>query len=232
RNHAAAYPPLHKVNLTLPVILFNGVYLTEFHSGHNVLTSEFLPRPAVEDLLALASSLKVDPFMFSPANRIYHREISNPGSQNYVEEQGSNGRLHYVTDFNFLKTEEVSGSLFIGNRQALEPLYRGLKERYSTDLNLYFAEDITMREYYWLQVFHRNADKGRMVEKLAAHLKIPLAETVVFGDYLNDLEMFKVAGKALAVGNALPEIKQAAHQVIDSNDVLGVIAYLESLWQG
>ena len=68
-----------------------------------------------------------------------------------------------------------------------------------------------------------------MVEKLAERLQIPLSETVVFGDYLNDLEMFKIAGQAIAVGNALPEVKQAAHQVIGSNDALGVINYLESL---
>ena len=36
-------------------------------------------------------------------------------------------------------------------------------------------------------------------------------KTVVFGDYLNDLDMFKVSGHAIAVENALPEVKFAAH---------------------
>ena len=33
RNHASAHPLLRGLNLKLPVILFNGVYLTNFHTG-------------------------------------------------------------------------------------------------------------------------------------------------------------------------------------------------------
>lgn len=65
---------------------------------------------------------------------------------------------------------------------------------------------------------------------MARHLGISLSETVVFGDYLNDLDMFKVSGHAIAVENALPEVKSAAGQVIASNTDQGVITYLESLF--
>ena len=71
-----------------------------------------------------------------------------------------------------------------------------------------------------------------MVKKLSRHLNIPLSETVVFGDYLNDLAMFKIAGKAIAVANALPEVKEAANEVIGSNENYAVIEYLESLGFG
>ena len=40
---------------------------------------------------------------------------------------------------------------------------------------------------------------------------------VVFGDSLNDLTMFAVADVAVAVGNALPEVKAAADVVIEAN---------------
>ena len=65
RNHAAAYPPLQNLNLKLPVILFNGFYLTEFHSGRNILLSKSIPRHVVEDLLNLAGSMNIDPFIFN-----------------------------------------------------------------------------------------------------------------------------------------------------------------------
>ncbi|MFQ5672071.1 MAG: HAD family hydrolase [Nitrospinales bacterium] len=229
RNYDAAYPLLQALNLNLPVVLFNGVYLTEFHSGRNIRLSRFIPRHIVADLIDLAGSMGVDPFIFNQANRVYFRGVTNPGSQNYVREQGGNGRLQRVSHYDFLKSEDISGSLFIDSRAVLEPLYLALKEKYPADLNLYFAEDIAVRGHYWLQVFHRSANKGRMVEQLAEHAQIPLAKTVVFGDYLNDLEMFKIAGRAIAVENALPEVKRAAHQVIGGNDTFGVIDYLESL---
>ena len=48
---------------------------------------------------------------------------------------------------------------------------------------------------------------------------------VAVGDYTNDLELLQEADVAVAVGNALPEVKQIADHVICSNDE-DAIAYL------
>lgn len=45
------------------------------------------------------------------------------------------------------------------------------------------------------------------------------------GDYTNDLELLQEADVAVAVANALPEVKQVADHVICSNDE-DAIAYL------
>ena len=52
---------------------------------------------------------------------------------------------------------------------------------------------------------------------------------VVFGDYLNDLEMFAAAGRSIAMANALPDVLKAADQVIGSNAEAAVLTHLESL---
>ena len=70
-----------------------------------------------------------------------------------------------------------------------------------------------------------------MLKKMTEYLDISLSNTVVFGDYLNDLDMFKVAGYSIAVENALPEVKCMADQVIPSNIDQGVLVYLESLFE-
>ena len=70
-----------------------------------------------------------------------------------------------------------------------------------------------------------------MLRQMTEHFGIPLSKTVVFGDYLNDLDMFQVAGYSIAVENALPEVKYYAHHVISSNIDNGVIFYLESLFE-
>ena len=53
---------------------------------------------------------------------------------------------------------------------------------------------------------------------------------MVFGDYLNDLDMFQVAGYSVAMGNALPAVKESADQVIGSNSQGAVLDFLESIW--
>lgn len=231
RNYDSAYPLLRTLNLNIPAILFNGVYLTELQTGRNILMSGFISRRVVEGLISLTGSMDVDPFIYTynQKHHVYHRKVANPGSQNYVSEQGGDGRLQYVAQYDFLKSEDVAGMLLIDTHSVLEPLYLALKEKFPSDLNLYFAEDIAMRGYYWLQIYHSHIDKGRMLEQLAEHLKIPLSQTVVFGDYLNDLAMFRIAGRAIAMANALPQVKEAAHQIIGANATGAVIDYLESL---
>ena len=70
-----------------------------------------------------------------------------------------------------------------------------------------------------------------MLKRMAKYLGISLSRIVVFGDYLNDLDMFRIAGRAIAVENALPEVKSAAQQVISNNVDQGVICYLESIFE-
>ena len=87
-----------------------------------------------------------------------------------------------------------------------------------------------MKGYYWLQAFHQQANKGNMVEKLVDRLNLPLNKTMVFGDYLNDLDMFKVAGYSVAMENALPEVKEFADRIIGPNSQGAVLDFLESMW--
>ena len=234
RNHDSAHPLLRGLNLKLPVILFNGVYLTNFHTGKNFLMSDFITRKIILEIIGTVSTLGMDPFVytFNEEHRAYYRKASNPGAKAYVDSLDNDTRLQQVQDFSFADTERISGFLLIETRETLGPVYQYLKGKYSEELSCYFAQDLSISGYYWLQCYHQEADKGKMVKKLSRHLDIPLSETVVFGDYLNDLAMFKIAGKAIAVANALPEVKEAANEVIGSNENYAVIEYLESLGFG
>ena len=53
-------------------------------------------------------------------------------------------------------------------------------------------------------------------------------DITVFGDSVNDIGMFKLAGTSVAVSNALDEVKAVANVVLEySNDEDGVAHYLE-----
>ncbi len=231
RNYDSTHPILRDVNLQLPVILFNGAYLTHFETGENLDQSNFIAPHVVDALLEMTQQLGMDPFVYTYDERhyLYYRNAGNAGSQGYLKSLEGDGRLRYVEEYEFGEDERIAGFLLIDSPAALEPVYRSLKERFPEDLNLYFAKDIARPRFHWLQMFHRHADKGKMLRKLARRLDIPLSKIVVFGDYLNDLEMFEIAGKSIAVANALPEVKGAAHQVIGSHAEGAVLDYLESL---
>ena len=51
-------------------------------------------------------------------------------------------------------------------------------------------------------------------------------ELVVFGDEINDIDLFKIADKAIAVANAKSELIPFATGFTDSNENDGVAKYL------
>lgn len=81
----------------------------------------------------------------------------------------------------------------------------------------------------WLDLSHRLANKGRAIKVLQQEFNIGFDETMVFGDYLNDLEMMKEGYYSYAMENAHPDIKEAARFITVSNDEDGVMKVLESL---
>lgn len=60
----------------------------------------------------------------------------------------------------------------------------------------------------------RGIDKGTALEFIAQHARVPLAETVAVGDWLNDVPMFRVAGRSFAMGQAPDDVKACATDVL------------------
>jgi hydroxymethylpyrimidine pyrophosphatase-like HAD family hydrolase len=73
------------------------------------------------------------------------------------------------------------------------------------------------------------ADKGVALGVACEDLGIALSDVVAFGDSGNDLEMFRVCGAAVAMGQASDEIKSAATFVSAHNDQDGVAVAVERL---
>ncbi len=73
------------------------------------------------------------------------------------------------------------------------------------------------------------AHKGKALAVACADLGIGVQEVVAFGDSGNDLEMFKVAGASVAMGQADEELKAAATFVSARNDEDGVAVGIERL---
>lgn len=71
-------------------------------------------------------------------------------------------------------------------------------------------------------VVERNAGKAMGLVRLCEYYRIPLSETVAFGDSMNDYDIIKAAGKGIAMGNAMNELKKAADYVTDSIDQDGI----------
>lgn len=82
---------------------------------------------------------------------------------------------------------------------------------------------------HWLDLSDDLANKGYAIELLQKKYNISPEETLVFGDYNNDIEMLKRATYSFAMENSHPNITEIANYKTKSNDDLGVEFILKKL---
>lgn len=75
----------------------------------------------------------------------------------------------------------------------------------------------------WLDVMKADANKGKAVEMVQQKLGISYDETMVFGDYLNDLEMMNTGKYSFAMANAHEVLKKNSNYLAESNNDNGVV---------
>ena len=78
-----------------------------------------------------------------------------------------------------------------------------------------------------IEVSRAGVSKGGVIDELARGWGIDPADAIAFGDMPNDLEMFRWAGRSVAMDNAEPEVKLAATEVGDHHDADAVAQVLE-----
>lgn len=94
----------------------------------------------------------------------------------------------------------------------------------ATDCSVACYPDIFNKNIYNLEIFPPKVNKAAAITRLKEALGAD--RLVAFGDNLNDLSMLAAADVAVAVGNALPEVKAAADIVIEPNSTDAVARFI------
>jgi hypothetical protein len=90
----------------------------------------------------------------------------------------------------------------------------------------------TRSQPYYLDVTHRDANKGAVAEYLSRALSVPLAEIATIGDGPNDVSMFRKTGLSIAMGNASAAVRAAARFTTASHDDEGFAKAVERFVPG
>lgn len=87
--------------------------------------------------------------------------------------------------------------------------------------------DMARSSEIYLEIFPEGANKGQALEAICRNLDIRREETMAFGDQELDIPMLKEAGTAIAMGNAIEELKKLADFVTKSNNEAGIAFALD-----
>ncbi|REH93020.1 HAD-IIB family hydrolase, partial [Staphylococcus felis] len=128
------------------------------------------------------------------------------------------GTLKIVGNYDHL--EDIPGELImkvLAFDTDLEKIER-VKARLSEKSNL----EVSSSSRGNIEITHADAQKGTAVASIAEKLGVSLEDTMAIGDNLNDKSMLERVGYPVAMANAIPELKEHAKFVTDTNENSGV----------
>lgn len=111
--------------------------------------------------------------------------------------------------------------------EMLEQVYRDILS--SVPCTAIFYHDIFDPAVGLLEVYRKGCSKAAAIARLAQ--RVGAKRIVAFGDNLNDLPMLQAADYAVAMGNAVDEVKCLANEIIGPNTEHSVARWIESLYQ-
>lgn len=224
RSAASCGGLLEGLNITLPLVLMNGVFLYDY-ANKKYIGSRRLSRELSLNIISVFERFGKQPFQYVLSDSgelcVWFTGLRLEVQRSFYRERAG---LAYKTFEKREKYEDGDNTVYyamIDTREALEPVKRELEKL--RGLRCAFYEDI-YSQYWYLEVFSAQASKAQGIMELKR--LTGAQEVVAFGDNLNDLDMFRCADRAFAVANAVAQVRAAADGVIAANDEDGVAKYL------
>ncbi len=203
-----------ELGLNLPVICCHGA-LTKDFGANKILEHVPVPLQYAKPMIAFAEREGL-------AIAIYHDEAFYrlQGSQIYMDDMRGPGWHEAPSLSEILHAGAPTFIRFLG-QESVERMQREFR-----DLPLAFRYE-TWQDFVECAVLNREASKKNALAKLCADFGIPAERVLAIGDSRNDVPMLRWAGVGVAMGNALPEVRESVGYVTASNDRDGVAIAIE-----
>jgi hydroxymethylpyrimidine pyrophosphatase-like HAD family hydrolase len=116
----------------------------------------------------------------------------------------------------------VAGVIAVGTKDEIDALVSGLAPAAALVAPVMFPVSHDTLPGHWAMMARAaGATKGSALQWIAAHHGIDVREVVAVGDWLNDVSMFRVAGRSFAMAHAIEEVKAAATEHLRADVTTG-----------
>jgi len=230
RSVVSMRPILSGLRFSLPVIEFNGAFISDIETGRHEIVNSIDPDVS-RDIYGLMQRFGRSPFVSTfdgKADRQYYSESTNDGEHFYVSNRVENKdhRLRQTADLASALREQVVCLTAIAEGDRLGELEIAIKEQHGEQVELHLFENQYSPGWYWLTVHDRRATKDQAIRLMSETYGMSGHALVVFGDQLNDVRMFQAATEAVAVANAHPDVIRHATRVIGPNHEDSVVDFI------
>lgn len=228
RSNMSLAPLIEGVKFAAPVVVMNGVALYDTEKD-KIISYHEIEKVAVKSIFSTFAEHNLHPFMFCYDSEgrlhIKYTEIDTDGMRHFynIRKDMLEGR--------FAKTEDIAHP-----KKDLHPIYVNYwaphdvifpvaeKLKKIPEISFAFYKDSYCDDWL-IEIFSRSASKAQGALDIK---KLTGADSITaFGDNLNDLVMLGSADCAIAVGNAVDEVKHAANIVIGTNNDDSVVRFVD-----
>lgn len=229
RTPATAEGLLRDTYTTLPAIVLTGAAMwdRELRRYRHPL---FLDDDSAAAVLAEFRRADVHPFIFTLCAdgllHVYHNGPMVKPAEEFMRERANlELKKFHIDDPAIERASSVPSTVLyfaMGKAETVYPLAERL--RTLVDCAVYSYLDIFSPDVAVIEVFGANVSKASAIKRLAR--SVGARRVIVFGDSTNDLPMMATADVAVAVENAIPEVKRAADIVIGRNNSDAVARFI------
>lgn len=228
RSVSSAAGLLDELDLRVPAVMMNGVFLTDVPTQNQVYVNRY-PAELAYRVINVFRSNGRPPFVYSFNGEYIECEftkLKNDYERQFVaKRQKLYRRFEKVEDYTVgNNTVYING---IDYKETMQAVADELKKIEGIKFSHYL--DTYSGDKYFVEVYVESAGKWNSIKRLKKMYGFD--RVVAFGDNGNDVEMLKNADLAVVVGNALPPALEVADIVIDTNDNDGVAKYLLELYR-
>lgn len=130
-------------------------------------------------------------------------------------------RLEVVKDLHAVEDDVLKLAVydFEDAERHLEPIFGRIGQ----------THQVVLSGRHWIDIMAEGVHKGHGVRALQSRLGVTAAQTVVLGDYLNDLQMLGTADWSFAMANAHDDLIEQAAYLAPANTEDGVVRVLTRL---
>ncbi|WP_315079547.1 Cof-type HAD-IIB family hydrolase [uncultured Clostridium sp.] len=147
----------------------------------------------------------------------FNPNLTEDEARKMSEKEGFFTSLKYIDDVEKFFEDNIEVRKFVAFHKDIElinKMKRIIGELEGLAISSSFHDNIEITDL--------NAQKGIILEQVAKKMNIDTKEVMILGDSFNDYSMFEIFEESVAMKNAIPEVKEIAKYITDSNDNLGV----------
>lgn len=230
RNLESIATIMKDVNLSLPVICFNGSFVSDIVEMKHLIIHEInndLAKDLHQVISPIAGSLIST---YSDQDMLFYDEITSQGMLEFVMNR-EKVQARPISKCDMMTMDhKIIAFTVIDTKNTILQLKNALEMKFGDRVIVDAWEDMYYKPWYWLSIHSVSSTKAKGIESLLGLLNKGFDHLVVFGDNTNDMSMFELADQSFAVENASDLLKAISDDVIghhQDNSVIKKIIELE-----